>query len=88
MPRTTLTLDPDVQRMVEEAVRRDRASFKDVVNGAIRRGLGGSPRRRTERYTVLPHETALQPGFDPARLNQLVDELEVDELRAKARRKR
>jgi hypothetical protein len=88
MPRTTLTLDPDVQRMVEEAVRRERASFKDVVNGAIRRGLGGSPRKRADRYVVVAHETELQPGFDPARLNQLVDELEVDELRAKVRRKR
>jgi hypothetical protein len=88
MARTTLTLEPDVQRMVEEAVRRERTSFKEVVNGAIRRGLGGTPRRRGERYTLVPHETELQPGFDPARLNQLVDELEVEEMRAKVRRKR
>ena len=88
MPRMTLPLGPDVQQLVEEAMRRDRASFEHVVNGAIRHGLRGSPQRRTERYVVVPHETELRPAFDPARPNQLVDGLEVDERRAPSRPER
>jgi hypothetical protein len=40
--RTTLTLDPDVARMVQEEVHRVRKPFKDVVNDALRRGLTSS----------------------------------------------
>ncbi|RIQ34861.1 DUF2191 domain-containing protein [Jiangella rhizosphaerae] len=37
--RTTLTLDPDVAKMIE-TIRRERgATLRDVVNDALRRGL-------------------------------------------------
>ena len=37
--RTTLTLDPDVARLVDEAVHRERRPMKHVVNEALRRAL-------------------------------------------------
>ena len=55
-------------------------SMKAVVNDALRVGLGmrgKSPRPR--RFEVQPHAFAFKPGIDVDRLNQLVDELEVDE---------
>ena len=37
--RTTLTLDDDVAALLKKAASREKASFKDVVNQALRRGL-------------------------------------------------
>lgn len=82
--RTTLTLDPDVARMLEEEAHRQRKPFKQVVNEAIRRGL--APRaasRKVPRYRVRPHKTSLRPGIDAGSFNKLVDELEDEALVAK-----
>ena len=79
--RTTLTIDPDVERLLQHEIRRTDRSLKTVVNDALRRGLGmrGKP-PPPSRYRVNPHPFAFKPGVDVARLNQLVDELEADEL--------
>ena len=44
--RTTITLDPDVEQLLRDAMRERDASFKDAVNDAIRAGLKGSPGKR------------------------------------------
>jgi hypothetical protein len=75
--RTTLTLDPDVVKLLEEEVHRRRKPYKQVVNDAIRRGLSPGPARRpAKRYRVTPHEARLLPGLDRAAFNRLADELE------------
>jgi hypothetical protein len=80
--RTTLTIDPDVARLIEEEVHRVQKPFKQVVNDAIRRGLApGHARAAPGRYRVRPHEAVLRPGVDAAHLNALVDEMEVAEAR-------
>jgi len=81
--RTTLTLDPDVARLVEDAVHRRRTSTKEVINDALRRALSEPPSRR-ERYHLPVHEATLQPGFDLAGFNRLADELEDDAILAAA----
>jgi hypothetical protein len=73
--RTTLTLDPDVARMLEEEAHRRRVSFKEVVNDALRRGLSRSS-EKVPRFRVTPHVARLQPGIDRAGFNRLADELE------------
>ena len=75
--RTTLTLDPDVARMIEEEVHRVRKPVKHVINDALRRGLtstGG--RRRLKPYRVRPRAAKLLPGLDRGRLNALADDQE------------
>ena len=75
--RTTLTLDPDVERLVGDEVHRTRRPFKQVVNDAIRRGL--APRLADEpeaAYRVKVHRTKLRAGIDSTSLNRLADELE------------
>jgi hypothetical protein len=75
--RATLTLDPDVVRMIEDEIHRQRKPFKQVVNDALRRGLAPAGRRAgASRYRVRPHAARLLPGLDRGRLNALVDELE------------
>lgn len=75
--RTTLTLDPDVAKLLEEEAHRRRLPWKQVVNDAIRRGLGaGKQSRKEKRYHVTPHKTTLRAGIEPTAFNKLVDELE------------
>lgn len=73
--RTTLTLDADVARMLEDEAHRLRKPFKQVVNDAIRRGLAPQPQPKVGRYRVRPHKTQLMPGIDAAAFNKLADEL-------------
>jgi hypothetical protein len=82
--RTTLTLDPDVARLVDDAVHRDRQSMKQVVNEALRRALTPAP--ATRPYRLEPHDSALRPGIDPAALNRLSDELETEAVVARQQR--
>lgn len=83
--RTTLTLDDDVARLVEDATHRLRRPMKQVVNEALRQAL--APRiRRQEPYRLLPHDSAVRPGFDLAGFNRLADELADQAIIDKARR--
>jgi hypothetical protein len=83
--RTTLTLDPDVVRLLKEEEHRQRKSFKEVVNDAIRRGLAPRAERPARRrYRVRPHRSRLRPGIDGAALNRLADELEDEAVIGKA----
>jgi hypothetical protein len=87
--RTTLTLDPDVARLIEEEAHRQRKPIKQIVNEALRRGL--APRaltRSKRRYTVHPHRTTLRPGIDAGSFNRLADELEDEALLEKMRARR
>jgi hypothetical protein len=83
--RTTLTLDPDVADLVEDAVHRMRTSMKQVINDALRRALS-SPTVQREPYQVPVHDAALQPGLDLAGFNRLADELEDAAILDVARR--
>ncbi|MCC6900982.1 MAG: hypothetical protein IT377_18535 [Polyangiaceae bacterium] len=82
--RTTLTLDPDVAQLLKEEAHRRRKAFKDVVNDAIRRGLGPQRQRAPKPYRVRPHKARLLPGIDSAAFNRLADELDDEALIAKA----
>jgi hypothetical protein len=82
--RTTLTLDPDVARLVDDAVHRERRPMKQVVNDALRRAL--APERPREPYQVTVHESQLQPGLDLSGFNRLADALEDDAILEAARR--
>jgi len=84
--RTTLTLDPDVAHLVQNAVHEERRPMKQVVNDALRRALAPQPRR--ERVQLVAHRSAVRPGLDLGKLNQLADELEDDVILDAARRAR
>lgn len=83
--RTTLTLDPDVTRLVDEAVHRERRPMKQVINDALRRSLGPVAETQ-EPYGLVPHESTLRPGLDLTGFNRLADELDDEAVIAKAQR--
>lgn len=78
--RTTLTIDDDLAAALKRSAQRSGKPFKAIVNEAIRRGLstGEKPENRRERFLVLSARRGFLPGVDPLKLNQLVDDLEVD----------
>jgi hypothetical protein len=84
--RTTLTLDPDVQNLLEQEAQRTRKPFKQVVNEALRRGLTRTEKKRP-KLVVRVHDGRLRPGYDPAAFNALADELEDAEQLGKAKRR-
>lgn len=80
--RTTVTLDPDVERLLKQAMHRSRRSFKETLNRAVRTALGRDPGRSGRSAFVLTaRPLGLRAGIDPASFNKLVDELEADALR-------
>jgi hypothetical protein len=82
--RTTLTLDPDVARLVEDAVHRERRPMKQIINDALRSALG-RPARGGPPFTVEVHESDLQPGLDLAGFNRLADDLDDQAILASMR---
>ncbi|MGH3904836.1 MAG: hypothetical protein ACRDTE_11695 [Pseudonocardiaceae bacterium] len=81
--RTTLTLDEDVARLVDDAVHREHRPMKQVVNDALRRALT-PPASRQEPYHLTPHTSTVRPGFDLTGFNRLADELDDEAIITKA----
>jgi hypothetical protein len=82
--RTTLTIEPDVEKLLEQEVARSRRPLKQVVNEALRRGLTRSG-EKARKVVVKVNDSRLRPGYDPASFNALADELEDAEVLRKAR---
>jgi len=80
--RTTLTLDPDVEKLLRDETYRTRRSFKAVVNDAIRNGLASRVVAESSvPYRVKPKTMGVLPGVDLLKLQELADELEAEEFR-------
>lgn len=80
--RTTLTLDDDLAERLTKLARRRNLSFKETVNTVLRRGLATQGLRAPAPapFQVRTFRSAFRPGVDPQRLNQLLDELDVEHL--------
>ena len=78
-----MTLDPEVNRLVETAMHRERKGFKQVVNEAIRRGLAPERLRKTRTpFRIMVHSARLLPGVDRRAFNRLTDKLEDEAILA------
>ena len=77
--RTTIALDDDLADKLQDIAHKRRESFRKVVNETLRRGLSAQAPRpgRTKPFKADTFESPFRAGVDPLRLNQLVDELEV-----------
>ena len=77
--RTTVTLDPDVEHLLREAVRKSGKSFKVVLNRAIREALmKPAATRGAKPFRVKARRMGLRAGIDSGALNRLLDEVEID----------
>ena len=80
--RTTVTLDPDVERLLKEAMHRSRASFKETLNRALRTALGRElARPGRPAFVLTARPLGLRAGIDSTSFNKLADELEAEAFR-------
>ena len=84
--RTTLTLDPDVAGRLRQETASGKHSFKQVINDRLRAGLGIIPRKKQKPFRVAAHSSPYHPGVDPAKLNQLLDEMDAENFRSTKRK--
>ncbi|MDJ0864403.1 MAG: DUF2191 domain-containing protein [Gammaproteobacteria bacterium] len=82
--RTTLTIDDDVAQTLKDLSRKRGTSFEAVVNEVLRGGLtsGEKPSAAREPFRVRSAPRGFRAGIDPRKLNQLVDELEIERFMA------
>jgi hypothetical protein len=84
--RTTVTLDPDLHRLLKDAERRSGKPFKQVLNDALRAGLG----RRSAKAPPFKQfaEPLGRPKVDLTKANSLAGQLEDQDIIAKMTRGR
>ena len=76
--RTTITVDADVEQLLRVAMQQSGQSLKTTLNQAVRRGLAGTIVGAAQPpFLVEPQPMGLRAGIDPARLQELGDELDV-----------
>lgn len=76
--RTTLSIDSDVAERIRQELRSGKRSLKAVINDRLRAGFGMVPHAPRSTFRVEPHSSDYLPGIDTAKLNQVLDELEVE----------
>ncbi|MEQ1805386.1 MAG: hypothetical protein ABL900_08410 [Burkholderiaceae bacterium] len=82
--RTTVTLDPDLQRLLKETALRSGRPFKQVLNDAVRAGLQ-RPASRVPPFKQRVFSLG-RTKVDLTKAGALAAELEDQEILAKARR--
>jgi hypothetical protein len=79
--RTTVTLDPDVERLVRQAMDERGLTFKDAINEGLRAGIGPRPASGDDA-PFATHDLGA-PLVDVTKALQLAGELEDAELTRK-----
>ncbi len=80
--RTTVTLEDDVEKQLRSAVRRSGRPFKQVLNEALREGLGRPARRAAARFRQPTFDLG-RPLVDLTKAAALSSELEDQHILAK-----
>ena len=72
--RTTLTIDDDIARLVEQEVKRSGDSFKGTVNRLLRQGLMAATRpEKNKPFVVTPFPLGIG---NCDKISDLIEELE------------
>jgi len=81
--RTTVTLDPDVERLIRDAMRESGVSFKETLNEAARIGLGGKGLKRARKFTQRSFRMGAPQEFRWDKALAVADAIEDEELSRK-----
>ena len=77
--RTTVTLEPETEHLIREAMRQRGQSFKEVLNRAVVQGLSDLRCESAQApFAPAAYAMGLRAGHDPAHIGALGDDLEVD----------
>lgn len=77
--RTTITLDPDVALLVEREMKARHIKFKEAINDALRRQLGGGGGGGSHPLQPLSRDLGATT-VDLLKANEIAADLEDDEL--------
>ena len=81
--RTTVTLDPDVERLIRDAMRERAISFKEALNEAARNGLRGKGRKHAKRFVQKSFRMGAAQEFRWDKALAVADAIEDEELTRK-----
>jgi hypothetical protein len=81
--RTTVTLDPDVERLIRDVMREREISFKEALNEAARIGLGAKGPRRARRFVQKSFRMGAVQEFRWDKALAVADAIEDEELSRK-----
>jgi hypothetical protein len=81
--RTTVTLDPDVEKLLQNTIRERGVSFKHALNEAIRAGLTRGRQARTVRFVQKSYHLGPAPGFRWEKALAMADAIEDEEITRK-----
>lgn len=74
--RTTLTLDDDVARLVQDEAKRSGDSFKGTVNHLLRLGITAARKPEKKKFVVTPRAMGLKPGLSYDSISELLEKIE------------
>jgi hypothetical protein len=78
--RTTVTLDPDTERLVRSVMRERRLSFKQALNDAIRAGLTQRAQRSRGRFVQKSFPLGAEQYFRWDKALATAEAMEDEEL--------
>ena len=78
--RTTVTLEPDVERLIRAAMRDQGTSFKQALNEAVRAGLQPRTSNRRRRFVQKTYSLGPEQHFQWDKALAAVDAMEDEEL--------
>jgi hypothetical protein len=85
--RTTVTLDPDVVRLLKNEAHKRGSSFKVALNDAVRTAFAGKPGPAGKRKKFVVKTFNLGPAFvDLTHVNRLLDEMDAEDFLAETKR--
>lgn len=82
--RTTITLDADVHRLLQQVAHKSKRPFKQVLNELVRSSLGGTSMAKPFAQPVY---SLGRSRIDLTKALSLAADLEDQEILAKTRRK-
>jgi hypothetical protein len=81
--RTTVTLDPDVERMIRDAMKERSLSFKEALTEAARIGLRGKEPHRAQKFVQKTFRMGDAQEFRWDKALAVADAMEDEELSRK-----
>ena len=83
--RTTITLEDSLAAKVRVRARKQNLSFKQVINEAVRSWLQTPAQQpKLKKFRVVPiMNSSFRPGIDVDKINQFLDDEEIDYYAAK-----
>jgi hypothetical protein len=81
--RTTVTLDPDVEKLIRGSMRERGISFKEALNEAVRTGLLSGKRQRTRKFAQKSFRMGAGLDFRWDKALAMAEAIEDEELSRK-----